>query len=196
MKKLFLLLLIPFLLASCANENSTKTETRDIDFKTAYVDTQKLMEENLESKDIRAKFESMLEEKGKRFDAEVKQFQQEAASFEKNAQQYGMQWAQTKGNELRQREQYLAQQEQLIMREAQFEGGKEMDSLVKRIRTFIKDYAKENEYDYVFGTGESANVLFAKEAYDITDEITKLLNEKYKPSEKKEEEVKLEVEKK
>ncbi|MFN3757521.1 MAG: OmpH family outer membrane protein, partial [Flavobacterium sp.] len=101
MKKLIVLLMIPFLFASCANENSKATTSGNNDFKTAYVDTQKLMEENLEAKDIRAKFESMLEEKGKRFDAEVKQFQQEAANFEKNAQQYGMQWAQTKGNELR-----------------------------------------------------------------------------------------------
>ncbi|MFN3641031.1 MAG: OmpH family outer membrane protein [Flavobacterium sp.] len=196
MKKLIVLLMIPFLFASCANENSKATTSTNNDFKTAYVDTQKLMEENLEAKDIRAKFESMLEEKGKRFDAEVKQFQQEAANFEKNAQQYGMQWAQTKGNELRQREQYLAQQEQLIMREAQFEGGKEMDSLVKRIRTFIKDYAKEKDYDYVFGTGESANVLFAKDAYNITDEIATLLNDKYKPTGKKEEVEKTEDDKK
>jgi len=187
MKKLFLLLMIPFLFASCANENNKSVEAAEIDFKTAFVDTQKLMDDNLEAKDIRAKFESMLEEKGKRFEAEVKQFQQEAANFEKNAQQYGMQWAQTKGNELRQREQYLAQQEQLIMRDAQLEGGKEMDSLVKRIRTFIKDFAKEKNYDYVYGTGESANVLYAKDSYDITEEISTLLNEKYKPSAKKEE---------
>lgn len=191
MKRLFLSLLTTAMLVSCAKESSTSVTTNNAsELKTAFVDTQKLMEENLEAKDIRAKFEAMLEAKGKRFDAEVKLFQQEAANFEKNAQQYGMQWAQTKGNELRQKEQYLAQQEQLIMREAQLEGGKEMDSLVKRIKTFIQDYGKENNYDYIYGTGESANVLYAKDSYDITEEIIKILNDKYKSTAKETDEVK------
>jgi outer membrane protein len=190
MKRLFLSLLMTVVLFSCVKESSTNKTNNVTGLKTAFVDTQKLMEENLEAKDIRAKFESMLEAKGKRFDAEVKMFQQEASNFEKNAQQYGMQWAQTKGNELRQKEQYLAQQEQLIMREAQLEGGKEMDSLVKRIKTFIQDYGKENNYDYIYGTGESANVLYAKDSYDITQEIIKILNDKYKSSAKETDELK------
>lgn len=184
MKKSIVLAAFMMALVSCNKTESEKAASASsASTNTAYVDTAKLMEENFEAKDIKAKFDAILEEKGKRFDAEVAQFQSEAANFEKNAQQYGMQWAQKKGEELRKKEQYLAQQEQLIVREAQFEGGKEMDSLVKRVKNFIKDYGKDKGYDYIYGTGESANVLYAKDEFDITDEIIKLLNDKYKPSE-------------
>jgi outer membrane protein len=51
----------------------------------------------------------------------------------------------------------------------------------------IKTYGKEKGYDYVYGTGESATVLYAKDQYDITKEIIKLVNDKYKTEDKKEE---------
>ncbi|WP_291114788.1 OmpH family outer membrane protein [Flavobacterium sp. UBA6135] len=191
MKKTIVLLSAIIALTSC---NSSTSDTKEIQsasgIKTAYVDTSKLMDENLEAKDIKSKYDALLEEKGKKFDAEVALFQSEAANFEKNAQQYGMQWAQTKGAELRKKEQYLAQQEQLIVREAQLEGSKEMDSLVKRIRVVIKEYGKEKGYDYIYGTGESATVLYGKEENDLTQEFIKMLNEKYTATSKKVEEKK------
>ncbi|GGD22309.1 OmpH family outer membrane protein [Flavobacterium orientale] len=191
MKKTIVLLSAIIALTSCNSNTSDNKETPNASgIKTAYVDTAKLMDENLEAKDIKSKYDALLEEKGKKFDAEVAQFQSEAANFEKNAQQYGMQWAQTKGAELRKKEQYLAQQEQLIVREAQLEGSKEMDSLVKRIRVVIKDYGKEKGYDYIYGTGESATVLYGKEENDLTQEFIKMLNDKYTATSKKVEEKK------
>ena len=191
MKKTIVLLSAIIALTSC---NSNTSETKEVQnasgIKTAFIDTAKLMDENLEAKDIKSKYDALLEEKGKKFDAEVAQFQAEAANFEKNAQQYGMQWAQTKGAELRKKEQFLAQQEQLIVREAQLEGGKEMDSLVKRIRVVIKDYGKEKGYDYIYGTGESATVLYGREENDLTQEFIKMLNDKYSAASKKVEEKK------
>jgi outer membrane protein len=191
MKKSILLLSAFVVLTSCNSTTSDKKEVQGTsDLKTAFIDTAKLMDENLEAKDIKSKYDALLEAKGKKFDAEVAQFQAEASNFEKNAQQYGMQWAQTKGAELRKKEQYLAQQEQLIVREAQIEGSKEMDSLVKRIRVVIKDYGKEKGFDYIYGTGETATVLYGKEENDLTDEFIKILNDKYTASTKKVEEKK------
>ncbi len=191
MKKTIVLFSAIVALTSCNSGSSDANEAQGATgLKTAFVDTSKLMEENLEAKDIKSKYDALLEEKGKKFDAEVAQFQSEAANFEKNAQQYGMQWAQTKGAELRKKEQYLAQQEQLIVREAQLQGSKEMDSLVKRIRVIIKDYGKEKGYDYIYGTGESATILYGKEANDLTNEFIKMVNDKYTATSKKESEKK------
>lgn len=47
---------------------------------------------------------------------------------------------------------------------------------------FIKSYGKEKGYAYIYGTGDAASVLYAEEKYDITKEIIKLLNDKYKSS--------------
>src|SRR5690606_17295682 len=92
----------------------------------------------------------------------------------------GMEWAQKKGAELRQREQELTYAQQALMRQLQDESGKELDTLVKQVKQFIKDYGKDKGYDYIYGTGDAATVLYAPEKYDITKEVVGLLNDKYK----------------
>ena len=49
-----------------------------------------------------------------------------------------------------------------------------------RATQFIKDYGKEKGYDYIYGTGEAVSILYAQDKYDITNEIVKSLNDKYK----------------
>jgi outer membrane protein len=174
MKKSILVFGLILALASCEKAAEQK------DFKTAYVDTSNLLEEYTEAKDIEAKYKSKGEEMGKQLEAEVARFRNEASSFQKNAQTYGPQWAQQKGAELQKKEQELSYAQQAILRQLQEESGKEMDSLVKDVKKFIKDYGKEKGYNYIYGTGDAASVLYAKEEYDITKEIIKLLNDKYK----------------
>lgn len=176
MKKSILVFGLILALASCEKAAEQK------DFKTAYVDTSNLLEEYTEAKDIEAKYKSKGEEMGKQLEAEVVRFRSEAAAFQKNAQTYGPQWAQQKGAELQQKEQELSYAQQAILRQLQEESGKEMDSLVKDVKKFIKEYGKEKGYNYIYGTGDAATVLYAKEEYDITNEVVKLLNEKYKSS--------------
>jgi outer membrane protein len=174
MKKSILVIGLLLALASCEKAAEQK------DFKTAYVDTSNLLEEYTEAKDIEAKYKSKGEEMGKQLEAEVARFRNEASSFQKNAQTYGPQWAQQKGAELQKKEQELSYAQQAILQQLQEESGKEMDSLVKDVKKFIKDYGKEKGYNYIYGTGDAASVLYAKEEYDITKEIIKLLNDKYK----------------
>ena len=174
MKKSILVFASFLALASCDKAVEQK------EFKTAYVDTSLLMEEYTEAKDIEAKYKTKGEEMGKQLEAEVARFRTEASNFQKNAQTYGPQWAQQKGAELQKKEQELSYAQQAILRQLQEESGKEMDSLVKDVKKFIKDYGKEKGYNYIYGTGDAASVLYAKEEYDITKEIIKLLNDKYK----------------
>ncbi len=174
MKKSILAFGLLLSLLSCDKAAESK------EFKTAYVDTSKLMEEFVEAKDIEAKYKEKGSEMGKQLEAEVARFRSEAANFQKNAQAYGQQWAQQKAAELQQKEQELSYAQQAILRQLQEESGKEMDSLVKDVKKFIKEYGKEKGYNYIYGTGDVATVLYAKEEYDITNEVIKLLNEKYK----------------
>jgi outer membrane protein len=174
MKKSILVFGLLLAMASCDKAADQK------DFKTAYVDTSKLLEEYTEAKDIEEKYKSKGEEMGKQLEAEVARFRTEAAAFQKNAETYGPQWAQQKGAELQRKEQELSYAQQAILRQLQEESGKEMDSLVKDVKKFIKDYGKEKGYNYIYGTGDAATVLYAKEEYDITNDVIKLLNDKYK----------------
>ncbi|HSD06615.1 OmpH family outer membrane protein [Flavobacterium sp.] len=185
MKKVLLFIAISISLVSCDKKAPGAKE-----FKTAYVDTQELMKEYNETKDLEAKYKGQAAEKGRQLEAEINRFKQEAANFQSNAQANGQEWAQKKGAELQRREQQLAQAQQGLQMQLQQESGKEMDSLVKGVKKFIKDYGKQKGYDYIYGTGDAASVLYAKDSYDITKEMIKLLNEKYKSAPKAEEDKK------
>jgi outer membrane protein len=178
MKKTILIIGIAISIISC--KEATKAES----FKTAYIDTSELLKNYTEAKDIEAKFKSKSEEQGRQLDLEVARFKAEASNFERNAKANGQAWAQQKGAELQQRQQQLQYAEQEIVQKLQQESGVEMDSLVSNVKKFIKEYSKEKGYDYVYGTGEAASILYAKEKYDITDEVVKLLNKKYSSGEK------------
>lgn len=176
MKKSLLIIALAVSIISCNKEQTANTST---ELKTAYVDTAKLMEEYTEAKDLDAKFKSKSEAEAKKFEVEEANFKAEVANFQKNAQANGQAWAQQKNAELEQRQQRLQYAAQSVGQKLQMEGATEMDSLVKSVKAFIKDYGKEKGYDYIYGTGDAATVLYAKEQYDITKEVIKLLNEKY-----------------
>ena len=176
MKKSIVLIALAFSVFSC----NDKTAAPSKEFKTAYVDTSKLIEEYTEAKDIEAKYKTKSDEMGRELEAEVNRFKSEAKNFQKNAQANGQAWAQQKGAELQKREQQLNYAQQAMIQQLQQESGAEMDTLVKGVKKFIKDYGKEKGYDYVFATGDAVSVLYAKDQYDITKEVIKLLDDKYK----------------
>ena len=180
MKRISLVILMAVAITSC--NNTAKVE----EVKTAYIDTSKLLEEYTEAKDIEAKYKGKSKEMGQELEVEIANFKADAANFQKNAQQNGQAWAQQKGAELQKREQQLSYAQQAMLQKLQQESGAEMDTLVKDVKKFIKTYGKEKGYAYIYGTGESATVLYAQDKYDITKEIIKLLNDKYKGAAKKE----------
>ena len=181
MKKIITILALSVSIISCNQSGTTK------EFKTAYIDTSKLMEESIEAKDIEEKYKSKAEEMGSELKAEAAKFENEAANFKKNAMANGQAWAQQKGAELQQREQQLQYAQQGMLQQLQGESGVELDSLVTKYKKVFKEFGKDKGYDYVFGTGEAATVLYAKDSYDITKEVIKLVNDKYKSEGKKEE---------
>jgi outer membrane protein len=180
MKKLIVIIALTFAVFSCNKSQESK------EVKTAYVDTSKLLKEYAEAKDIEAKYKNKSVEMGRELEAEVAKFKAEAAGFQKNAQANGQAWAQQKGAELQKREQQLSYAQQAILEQLQQESGVEMDTLVSNVKKFIKEYGKEKGYDYLYGTGEAVSILYAKDKYDVTNEIVKLLNEKYKAEPKTE----------
>jgi outer membrane protein len=176
-----------FLFALAISVISCNKATEAKEFKTAYIDTSKLMEESTEAKDIEAKYKDKSKVMGNQLEVEVARFKAEAASFKDNAMKFGQAWAQQKGAELQQREQQLNYAQQGMLRQLQEESGVEMDSLVKSYKKIIKDYGKEKGYDYIYGTGDAQSVLYAKDSYDLTKDVLKIINDKYKAAGKKEE---------
>ena len=181
MKKSILIIALAISFISC------KEAAKEESFKSAYIDTSELIKNYTEAKDIEAKYKAKSQEQGRQLETEMSRFKAEAATFERDAKANGQAWAQQKGAELQQRQQQLQYAEQAISQKLQEESGVEMDSLVSNVKKIIKQYGKDKGYDYVYGTGEAASILYAKDKYDITKEMIQLLNDKYKAAAKKEE---------
>lgn len=179
MKKLVLILGVALSVLAC-----NKTETTSKEFKTAYIDTAVLIEKYEKFKDEDDKFKVKSEELGRPLEAKVRAFQSEAQSFRQNAQAKGPQWAQQKGAELQQREQQLGIEQNALIQQLQQEGAVLKDTLISEVKKFIKDYGKKKGYDYIYGTGDAATILYAKDNYDITKDVLKELNEAYKSTKK------------
>ena len=182
MKKTIILFALAIAFMSC-NKNTTTTK----EFKTAYIDTSKLMKESAENKDIQTKYKEKAQKMGGELESEIARFKAEAATFKQDAAKNGQVWAQQKGAELQEAQQRISYADQALGRQIQEESGVELDSLIIRYKKIIKGYGKEKGYDYIYGTGEPASILYAKDSYDLTKEIIKMVNDKYKLSDKKEE---------
>lgn len=175
MKKIIAILGLALLFASCEKAAEAKTA----DSKTAYIDTSKLMEDYAESKDLEAKYEEQGKVVSKKYQVAEENLNAEVEAFRRNAQANGQAWAQQKAGELQQKKQQLEYAVQTEGQQFQLAHANERDSIVKTIKEFIKGYGKKNGYAYIYGTGDAATVLYAEDKYDITAEVTKLLNEDY-----------------
>ncbi len=82
-------------------------------------------------------------------------------------------------NQIMQIQQRLGQQQKMTSQQFQQRKNAEMDSLVKTVKDFIKEYGKKNGYTYIYGANESGNILYGQENLDITDDVIKALNQKY-----------------
>lgn len=182
MKKAILILGVALSLFAC-NQNEGKSGS----LKTAYIDTAEILEKYEKFKAEDEKFKVKSQEMGRPLEAKVRAFQDEAQSFRQNAQVKGPQWAQQKGAELSQREQQLGVEQDALLQQLQQEGGVLRDSIIKEVKVFIKEYGKKKGYDYVYGTGDAATILYAKDTYNITKDVLKELNDNYKASDKKSE---------
>lgn len=185
MKKIILTAVAIIGLVSC---NNTQQQTENTQGKTAYIDTSKLLKEYQEAKDIEAKYKAKEDQMSKELETELTKLEAEIDYVKKNAQAKGQEWFQKNAMALQEKEQRLMYVQQGLQQQLSSEYSKEADSLVKNVKQFVKDYGKEKGYDYIYGTNEATNtILYAKDGQEITDEIIKLLNEKYSAKKPKEE---------
>jgi len=90
-----------------------------------------------------------------------------------------------KGVEERMPEFEMRRQEFLQKREAFSEDNEAMsqqyaERIWKQINQYVKDFGKENGYTYIFGADGTGALMYGEEAADITAEVAKYVNERYK----------------
>ncbi|WP_081208147.1 OmpH family outer membrane protein [Salegentibacter sediminis] len=168
MKKVFLIAVLSVFFVSC-NED-----------KTAYVDTTKLIQEYQEMKDVEAEF-------SKKSDAVKGELDSVASAFQAEVQAYQSKMNSMSQAQRQEREQQLMQKQQQLQQQQQQRGGllrqesdAAIDSIVEKVKNYVEGYGEENGYTYIFGSNESANIMYAKDGLDITEEILEELNASYK----------------
>lgn len=75
-------------------------------------------------------------------------------------------------NYITQRDQFAAENERVTQ---EFK-----NQIFTRLNEYAKEYGEEEGYDYLFGTSGQGSIMYAQQKHDITKEVIKYINEKYK----------------
>ena len=147
--------------------------------KIGYVDSVKIMDDYQEKIDVEARVKTKADAMGRKRDSISQAFQMELQQFQSKAQSMLQQSAQEEYAQLQQRGQQIGQRLQQEEQQLQQNSQTQMDSLVKKVKKEIRAYGKANGYTYILGGGEGGSVIYGEDANDVTNEILKILNDKY-----------------
>jgi len=148
--------------------------------KIGYVDNVKLMDEYQEKIDAEVKFKADEAVLTKKRDSMSQAYQLELQTFQTRSQSMSQKKAQEEYAILQQKGQFLGQQLQQEAQEAQSANQIILDSIISTVKNEIKAYGKAQGYTYILGGGDGGSVLYGTEPNDLTDEVVKILNSKYK----------------
>jgi outer membrane protein len=81
--------------------------------------------------------------------------------------------------ELMQEQKVIQNKEQAISGELQNESYEKLQKVNRTIEEYLKEFNKDKGYTYILGYQEGT-IYYKDASYDITDEVLKGLNEKYK----------------
>lgn len=169
MKKVLLVVLGLGLLASCQKE-----------MKTGFIDNSKLINDYQKKKDIEGDFEKKSAAFNKKVDSIRNAFQQQATLIQSVDPKMAQKATQDKMQALGQQFQSYQQMWQMEEQQLTKEGQTQIDTLIKEVRTFVKDYGKKNGYTYILGSNEAGSVIYGEDGKDLTKTILEELNKGYK----------------
>ena len=170
MKNIIYVLLLIGLFSSCQKEK-----------KIGYVENGTVINEYQEKKDIEAKYQVKEQAFTKKFDSIEQAFQIEVQKFQLSANKMSQQKAQERYQELGQQKQINDQQKQIEANQLTQAFQTEIDSLIVKVKDFVKAYGKTNNYTYILGTSDAAaSVLYGTDEDNLTQIILDALNAEYK----------------
>lgn len=168
MKKLILGLAVIVGMASCQEQQ-----------KIAFVDNGEVINEYQMKKDVEEKFKLKDEAFKKKMDSIGKAFQIEAQAFQMASNKMSKKKQEEKYQELGQKQQLLQQQFQYEQQQIQQAFNVEMDSVISKVNKFVEGYGEKNAYTFILGKNQAGSVLYGAKAKDITEAVTKAINEAY-----------------
>ncbi len=122
-----------------------------------------------------ANAEATINQKGKSFQNQVQQFENKARANQLTQEQFNNEQAR-----LAKVQQDLQDLQLRLSNSLQEEYQKELQALTDTIKNFMASYAQEKGFDFILCQSSGIdNVLYAKETYDVTEEVVAALNKRY-----------------
>lgn len=172
MKKLFGILVVVFVLSSCQEQQ-----------KIAYIDNAKVVNEFQKKVDFEKTFKVKVDAFNKKADSFGLAIQIEAKLFQAKEAKMSKKNANAEYQALIEKKQMQDYQLQGEEQSLQVEGQKQIDTLIKEVKAFVKDYGKSNGYTYILGANDAGSVMYGTEANDITQTVIDALNSDSKKEE-------------
>lgn len=169
MKKIVVALSLLLILGSCQEQQ-----------KIAFLDNNKVVSEFQKKKDFEKKFQVKIDNFNRKADSLDKAIQMEAQLFQTKSATMSKTNAEAEYQTLLQKKQMQDYQLRAEEQSLQAEGQKQIDTLVKEVKAFVKDYGKKNGYTYILGANDAGSVLYGVEANDITQTVIDALNTEMK----------------
>jgi outer membrane protein len=128
-------------------------------------------------KDAKSEFESMNENLSREFDSVATDFQMQIQNYQDNIGKMNLNEREKEEERLIALRKKIESDQRQKSIKLEDESASAADELVKEVRKKVAKYGEENNYVYIFGSNESANIMYAKRGKDITLEVIEYINE-------------------
>lgn len=183
MRKIILGLVVLVAASSCQEQQ-----------KIAFIDNGEVINDYQMKLDIEKKYENKNKTFSMRRDSIAQVYQAEVQTTQMRLSSMSPQKQQEESQMFQQKWQPVQQQMQREQQQMETMFSEEMDSVISKVNDFVEDYGEKNGYSFILGKNQAGSVVYGKEANDISEEVTKALNEAYKKKDSKTEEAKTNTE--
>lgn len=147
----------------------------------AYINVDSLLLNYQFSKDANESLIKKQEDSRLTINTRARQLQTEMAEFQRKLENNAFlsrDRAEQEQMRLQRKQQELQQLDGQLSKQLLQVQQKMSEELRDTINKFLKEYNKDHRYEMIISNTSNDNVLYAEKAYDITQEVTKLLNER------------------
>lgn len=175
MKKLSLILIsITLLISGIALFFSIRTP------KIAYVQNSKLISEFEGFKKGQQDYNQKLKTWQRNLDSLITDYKQNISEFKNNKSKSSSKEIELQTQLINRQEQDIKSYKSALEQKVATEENNINSGVISQVNAFVKKYGEENHYDYILGVTDNGSILYAKENKDITEEVLKYINKKYK----------------
>ena len=148
----------------------------------AYLNTDSLLVNYLFAQDANEKLMKKQEDARLKLNTKLRTFQNEVADFQRKLENNAFltrERAEQAQQALVKKEQELQELEAKLTEDIMIENQKLNAQLADTLTKFLEEYNADGRYHMILSNTAKDNVLFAIPGYDITEEVTKVLNARY-----------------